>query len=192
MTPDRAFTKRFQSPTAPTLQLLHALWCCSRCTGYRPILDAFKVFAKADPAAYTEESIAASRGMQLNGQASDALSAHEHGNSNGAMTNGHTANGQAHSRSADRGHKAEQPAENGHCGYDAGKGTVKELNRASNGSKVLASSPALPAWSDCSQRPHFLRVALVTLAIDLAIALFFRCKQHFLSWCRCTACIVLV
>ena len=32
---------------------------CSRCTGYRPILDAFKVFAKVDPLAYTEESIAA-------------------------------------------------------------------------------------------------------------------------------------
>ena len=107
-------------------------------------MDAFKVFAKADPAAYTEESIAASRGMQLNGQASDALSANEHGNSNGAMTNGHTANGEAHSRSADKGHKAEQPAENGHCnGYDAGKGTVKELTRASNGSKVLASFPSL-------------------------------------------------
>lgn len=32
----------------------------SRCTGYRPILDAFKVFAKAEDGAYTEEAIAAS------------------------------------------------------------------------------------------------------------------------------------
>ena len=36
---------------------------CSRCTGYRPILDAFKVFAKAEPHAYTEEAIAASRAL---------------------------------------------------------------------------------------------------------------------------------
>ena len=35
---------------------------CSRCTGYRPILDAFKVFAKVEPGAYTEEAIAASKG----------------------------------------------------------------------------------------------------------------------------------
>ncbi|EFJ45339.1 hypothetical protein VOLCADRAFT_63971 [Volvox carteri f. nagariensis] len=34
-----------------------------RCTGYRPILDAFKTFAKTDPAAYTEEAIAASKGL---------------------------------------------------------------------------------------------------------------------------------
>ncbi len=34
---------------------------CSRCTGYRPILDAFKAFAKVDAAAYTEEAIAASK-----------------------------------------------------------------------------------------------------------------------------------
>lgn len=37
------------------------LWAwCSRCTGYRPILDAFKVFAKVEAGAYTEEAIAAS------------------------------------------------------------------------------------------------------------------------------------
>ncbi len=42
-------------------------WClarahvCSRCTGYRPILDAFRVFAKSDPKAYTEEAIAAAK-----------------------------------------------------------------------------------------------------------------------------------
>lgn len=31
----------------------------SRCTGYRPILDAFRAFAKVDPGAYTEEALAA-------------------------------------------------------------------------------------------------------------------------------------
>ncbi|MEW5318751.1 MAG: hypothetical protein WDW38_009946 [Sanguina aurantia] len=33
-----------------------------RCTGYRPILDAFKTFAKVDPRAYTEEALSAARG----------------------------------------------------------------------------------------------------------------------------------
>lgn len=33
-----------------------------RCTGYRPILDAFRPFAKADPAAYTEDALIAARG----------------------------------------------------------------------------------------------------------------------------------
>ncbi|GIL49662.1 hypothetical protein Vafri_5944 [Volvox africanus] len=42
-----------------------------RCTGYRPILDAFKMFAKTDPAAYTEEAIAASKGI-ANGAATSA------------------------------------------------------------------------------------------------------------------------
>jgi hypothetical protein len=37
----------------------------SRCTGYRPILDAFKTFTKVDLAAYTEEAIAAARGIPL-------------------------------------------------------------------------------------------------------------------------------
>lgn len=32
---------------------------CSRCTGYRPIIDAFKAFAKVEPGAYTEEAIQA-------------------------------------------------------------------------------------------------------------------------------------
>ena len=40
---------------------------CSRCTGYRPILDAFKTFTKSDPKAYTEEAIAASKGLPYNG-----------------------------------------------------------------------------------------------------------------------------
>ena len=32
---------------------------CSRCTGYRPILDAFRVFSEVPAGAYTEEAIAA-------------------------------------------------------------------------------------------------------------------------------------
>ena len=32
-----------------------------RCTGYRPILDAFRPFAKADPAAYTEDALIAAK-----------------------------------------------------------------------------------------------------------------------------------
>jgi hypothetical protein len=52
----------------------------SRCTGYRPILDAFKVFAKVEPGAYTEEAIAASK----------AANAAANGTANG------TANGAAH------------------------------------------------------------------------------------------------
>jgi len=35
-----------------------------RCTGYRPILDAFKTFAKSSPAAYTEDAIAAAKGLK--------------------------------------------------------------------------------------------------------------------------------
>src|SRR5688500_9093870 len=50
--------------------------CCSRCTGYRPILDAFREFAKCNPAAYTEEAIASAKGLQ-------------HGHTSGA-TNGAT------------------------------------------------------------------------------------------------------
>ncbi|KAG2484282.1 hypothetical protein HYH03_016926 [Edaphochlamys debaryana] len=53
-----------------------------RCTGYRPILDAFKTFAKTDPSAYTEEAIAASKGLAPG--------------ANGANgTNGTAANGQS-------------------------------------------------------------------------------------------------
>lgn len=68
---------------------------CSRCTGYRPILDAFRVFAKAEPAAYTREAIAAGQGMA-------AATAEENGGSpnasanravNGSSTNGSSING---------------------------------------------------------------------------------------------------
>jgi len=48
----------------------------SRCTGYRPILDAFKVFAKVEDGAYTEEAIAASLGASedANNAAGDSVS----------------------------------------------------------------------------------------------------------------------
>lgn len=122
------------------LQMLHAMWCCSRCTGYRPILDAFKVFAKADPAAYTEESIAASKGMQQNGHASEASSANGL-NGNAVDINGHAA---TDSSPTAGGYQGEQHAENGHChGNDASKGSVKELTKAShsNGGKVTQQPP---------------------------------------------------
>ena len=45
---------------ARSLGVLLRLWCdCSRCTGYRPIMDAFKVFAHVPASAYTEDSIKA-------------------------------------------------------------------------------------------------------------------------------------
>ena len=134
------------------LQLLHATWCCSRCTGYRPILDAFKVFAKADPAAYTEESISACKGMQLNGHASEAPPATGHGaDGNAGCANGHAANGEVDSNSIAEGHKGEQHAENGHCHGDVvSKGTVKELTKASNSNGSKVSQQHLAPGQHCS------------------------------------------
>ena len=107
-----------------TLHVIMLVLCqCSRCTGYRPILDAFKVFAKADLAAYTEESIAASKGLL-----------------NGAATNGHDTNGNATIEHAANGHAANGHSENGHADKNGGisNGTVKELTKSgkSNGGKV--------------------------------------------------------
>ena len=145
------------------------MWCCSRCTGYRPILDAFKVFAKADPAAYTEESIAASQDLQQNGHASDGpVNGHANGHANGdanghpnkhanghtkgdsissnaACTNGHAVHKATDGSHAANGQHADKPAENGHSnGHNdatSSEGTVKELTKASNsnGSKVSTS-----------------------------------------------------
>ena len=84
----------------------------SRCTGYRPILDAFRVFAKGDSAAYTEEAIAASKGLQP-GQ-------NGHANGNGIHTNG--SNGcNGHSESNGHGH-------NGSNGQTNGNGAEKPTN----------------------------------------------------------------
>ena len=60
---------------------------CSRCTGYRPILDAFKAFAKVDATAYTEEAIAASlasNGAHNNGTHSNGTHSDAAGKKNGA------------------------------------------------------------------------------------------------------------
>lgn len=55
-------------PTAPTEEEIEEALAGNlcRCTGYRPILDAFKVFAKVEDGAYTEEAIAASLGHPVN------------------------------------------------------------------------------------------------------------------------------
>lgn len=45
-----------RSPAVPHVALSVSVLHSSRCTGYRPILDAFKVFAKLEPGAYTEEA----------------------------------------------------------------------------------------------------------------------------------------
>ena len=93
------------------------LFPCSRCTGYRPILDAFKIFAKADPAAYTEESIAASK--QPNGHLGNNQTADQPtGNGHGHIENGHTFADKDESI-ASKGHKSKAPdqaanGENGH------------------------------------------------------------------------------
>ncbi|KAL6770287.1 XDH1 [Auxenochlorella protothecoides x Auxenochlorella symbiontica] len=47
-----------------------------RCTGYRPILDAFRAFAKVDPGAYTEEALAAHK---ANGMEAPAVPAPTNG-----------------------------------------------------------------------------------------------------------------
>lgn len=80
----------------------------SRCTGYRPILDAFKTFAKTDPKAYTEEAIAAAKGLPRG-----APAAANGCGANGCGANGCGANGcgsTAHAGSANGG------VANGHGG----------------------------------------------------------------------------
>lgn len=86
------------TPACPALPVLPH----SRCTGYRPILDAFKAFAKVDAAAYTEEAIAASKaGAASQGAARNGHNGHACGNgacgacggNGGACANGTAANG---------------------------------------------------------------------------------------------------
>ena len=137
-------------------QLSSMLFWCSRCTGYRPILDAFKVFAKADPAAYTEESIAASKGLQ-NGQSAKGDVENGHAE-NGHATNGHATHGHGIDEHDTNGHVANgQDTSNGNCdGHDGtSKGTVKELVKAckSKDGKVMHCSNAVSALScHCVQR----------------------------------------
>jgi xanthine dehydrogenase/oxidase len=65
-----------------------------RCTGYRPILDAFRPFARADVRAYTEEAIAAARGGLggVGGENGGGAAALANG---GSQTDGNGANGSA-------------------------------------------------------------------------------------------------
>lgn len=64
---------------------------CSRCTGYRPILDAFKVFAKSEPSAYAADAIAAAKGMAAataadnSGAGSNGSNGHLNGGNGGGM-----------------------------------------------------------------------------------------------------------
>jgi len=101
---------------------------CSRCTGYRPILDAFRVFAKGDSAAYTEEAIAASKGLQPG---------HAHGN--GAHTNGHNgSNGHSESNGHVGSNGHGHTGANGHANGNGAKKPTNGKNGKSNGQKVRA------------------------------------------------------
>lgn len=51
--------KRFNGVLLNLKDPYHGPLSCSRCTGYRPILDAFRVFSEVPAGAYTEEAIAA-------------------------------------------------------------------------------------------------------------------------------------
>lgn len=66
----------------------------SRCTGYRPILDAFKVFAKVEDGAYTEEAIAASLAApeDANNAAGDSVSSRSGRSSSDGDDRGPTSN----------------------------------------------------------------------------------------------------
>lgn len=86
---------RGKAPEAPTEEDIEEALAGNlcRCTGYRPILDAFKAFSKVDAAAYTEEAIAASKaGAATQDSPSNGHHSHNghngHACSNGAPTNG--------------------------------------------------------------------------------------------------------
>lgn len=131
-----------------------------RCTGYRPILDAFKIFAKADPAAYTEESIAASKGL-LNGKKPDghAENGHSqngnphngHNGHSGNQSNGHESNSNGNTDHTNNGTGSNGHKENGRTnGHDdSSKGSVTQLIKAakSTNGKVC---PSTGRPCDCS------------------------------------------
>jgi len=89
----------------------------SRCTGYRPILDAFKAFAKVDAAAYTEEAIAASK-------AGNGSSSSKAGNGSSQAAAGGAANG------SDEG---AAPAGNGSSSSTAANGSSSTAAHGSGG-----------------------------------------------------------
>ncbi len=101
----------------------------SRCTGYRPILDAFRVFAKVDPKAYTEEAIAAAKGLPhgANGHANG----HTNGSTNGICPSSgmpcdcKLQNGGCNGAANGNGHAANgNGCGAGDCGVCAGTGMV--------------------------------------------------------------------
>ena len=128
----------------------------SRCTGYRPILDAFSVFAKADPAAYTEEAIAASKAASysssdgdssgdLDGAANGAANGHSNGHANG--------NGVAHGYSSSESSSADGVPNgdaNGHAnGNGAANGAAKKAPTGPvchTGPAVLCCDESSPSW----------------------------------------------
>lgn len=94
---------------------------CSRCTGYRPILDAFRVFAKAEPHAYTEEAIAAASKAATAQQAQRDAPAN--GGSNGHGGNSLAATGHGHISPFTDGPTAGSSAPDGHAGSNGNVGS---------------------------------------------------------------------
>ena len=94
---------------------------CSRCTGYRPILDAFRVFAKAEPHAYTEEAIAAASGAAMAQQAQHDAPANDGANGHGG--NSLAATGHGHISPFTGGHAAGSSASDGHTGSNGNMGS---------------------------------------------------------------------
>lgn len=107
-----------------------AACACSRCTGYRPILDAFRVFAKVEPSAYTEESIQASRNGHK--QASSLANGHTNG-----ISNGH-ANGTAN-------------------GHGASPATSSDLSSAGNDASLQARAERLQIYWTIQHQCRYLR-----------------------------------
>ena len=117
----------------------------SRCTGYRPILDAFRVFAKGDSTAYTEEAIAATKGL-LPGQNGNGI--HANGASGHDMNGSNESNGHSH---------------NGSHGHANGNGVAaKASNGGKNGKtngqkvalKILQQPSTTMLCSDCPAQRH--------------------------------------
>ncbi|KAK9811378.1 hypothetical protein WJX72_002855 [[Myrmecia] bisecta] len=112
-----------------------------RCTGYRPILDAFKVFAKLAPAAYTEEAIVASKASA--GEAT----AHNSSTQDGSAEHLATENG-----AAQNGHEHTEACSNGSCvanGVVTSKGAaaLEKKHPPSSGNGKVCPSTGQPC--DC-------------------------------------------